>query len=172
MDSATISRRQGPLSALEGTAPALAVGDVAVRHVRLDPTGISLHFADSPGGFVPWSDTREIALGLPTTLWPHPAIGDTVWPTIEGLLSGGAATESLSETPTFPFRITTAQSDVVEWALTPHYLSGYRRRDARAATRLVEYLVAHPDARVLLAQPVALLERITALLRTVPPIGR
>lgn len=171
MESASI-RRQGPLSALGGALPALAIGDAEVRHVRLRPDGLTLHLGDSPGGFVPWADIREIAVDPPTTWWPHPAVGDTFWPAVEGLLGGGAATDSIPETPTFPVRITTSGFDVVEWPVTTHYLSGYRRRDAKATVRLVEYLVGRPEARVLLAQPTELLDRISSILRTVPPVGR
>ncbi len=172
MESETAGRRHGPLTAVEGTAPALAIGDVDVHHVRLAPDGIALHLGATRRDFVAWDTVRDLTVEPPHSWWPHPAMGDTFWPALEGILGGGAAADTVPETPTYPVRITTGEFETLEWDVTTHYLSGYRRRDAHATTRLAEYLIAHPDARVLLAQPDALLDRITSLLRTVPPIGK
>lgn len=169
MHTARATRRQGPLTALEGSAPALAIGDVAVRNLRLTTDGIARHLGDAQAAFMPWTRVRSVIVQPPTTRWPHPAIGDSIGPILEGLLGGGVLTEG-ERTPTFPVVIETIDGDRIEWAATQHYLSGYRRADARAATRLAEYLVAHPDARVLLAQPAELLDRIALLLRR-PPIA-
>ncbi|WP_315552078.1 hypothetical protein [Microbacterium aurum] len=167
MPSAAVTRRVGPLAAVEGERPALAVGDVDVHHVRLSVAGLTPHLAEAPSGFVPWGDVHEIRLDVPTTWWPHPALGDSVGPVIEGLF-GGAAIE-VTETPTFPVHVRTADGAQLEWSATTHYLSGYRRKDAAMSARLVDHLVAHPEARGLLAQPVALLDRLAHVLRQPPP---
>jgi len=168
MPTARAARRQGPLTALEGAEPALAIGDVAVRHVRLTPDGLAPYLADAHGGFVPWSAVRTLAVEPPSTWWPSPALGDSIGPLLEGVLGGGFS--DMEQTPTFPVGIVTTAGDRLEWHATQHYLSGYRRSDARAATRLAEYLVAHPEARVLLGRPTELLERISLLLRGRPRI--
>jgi len=167
MPSAAVTRRVGPLAAVEGEQPALAVGDVDVHHVRLSVAGLTPHLAEAPAGFVPWADVREIRLEVPTTWWPHPALGDTVVPMIEGLLGGSDMT--VAETPTFPVHVRTADGAQLEWPATTHYLSGYRRKDAAMSARLLDHLVAHPGTRVLLAQPVALLDRLAHVPRQPPP---
>ena len=75
----------------------------------------------------------------------------------------------VTETPTFPVHVRTADGAQLEWSATTHYLSGYRRKDAAMSARLVDHLVAHPEARGLLAQPVALLDRLAHVLRQPPP---
>ena len=169
MQSARATRRRGPLTAIEGATPALAIGDAAVRHVRLTPDGVGLWLGETARELVPWSGVEAIVVEPPTTWWPHPAVGDSVGPILEGLLGGGAA-ETLETTPTFPVRIAAVGRDIQEWPITQHYLSGYRPRDARATTRLVDYLVEQPEARVLLARPAELLERVSALVRARPRI--
>jgi len=170
MPSARVTRRQGPLTALEGEESALAIGDVAARHVRLTPEGLTAFLADSSAAYVPWAQVRALVVEPPTTWWPYPALGDSIAPLLEGLLGGGASFAEPTETPTFPVRITTDSGDI-EWGVTPHHLSGYRRADARATTRLAEYLVDRPEARVLLSRPAELLDRISALVRVRPPIA-
>ncbi|MEV5069871.1 hypothetical protein MRBLMI12_001453 [Microbacterium sp. LMI12-1-1.1] len=164
-----VTRRRGPLTALEGPEAALAIGDAAARHVRLTPGGLAPWLGDSPGGFMPWDAVRLLTVQPPTTLWPHPAIGDSVGPLLEGLLSGGGSFVEGAETPTFPVRVGTAGADI-EWGVTQHYLSGYRRAEARATTRLAEYLTDRPEARVLLARPAELLDRIATLVRVRRPL--
>lgn len=162
---ADTSHRVGPLTAIAGSDPALAVGDPAVRHVRLTPRGIAPYLADAPSGFVPWAEIDELQLRVPTTWFPSPALADSIGPLLNGLLTGflvGAA-EHPTETPTFDVHITTTDGGLLEWPVTPHYIAGYRRADAATATRLSEHLVTHPEARILLAQPVALLERLDAI---------
>lgn len=155
-------RRVGPLSAVSAPEPALALGDTAVHHVRLGTLGVTLHGGDAPSSFVPWAGIREIQADTPTTWWPHPGVGDTVVAIIEGLL-GGSASEA-SETPTFAVRVLIADGETLEWRATTHYLSGYRRRDAALAAGLLDHLVSRADARVLLARPTALLERVDQIL--------
>ena len=58
----------------------------------------------------------------------------------------------MTETPTFPVHVRTADGAQLEWSATTHYLSGYRRKDAAMSARLVDHLVAHPEARGLLAE--------------------
>jgi hypothetical protein len=165
-----ITRRRGPLTALEGTEPALAIGDAAARHVRLTPDGLAPWLGESPAGFVPWREVRLLVVEPPTTWWPHPMIGDSVGPLLEGLLSGGGSFVEGTETPTFPVRVAT-DGGGTEWGVTQHYLSGYRRAEARATTRLAEYLTDRPEARLLLARPAELLDRIATLIRVRPPIA-
>lgn len=158
------SRRIGALTALDdGDGPAIALGDAAARHVRLRPDGLQPAFGDAPSGFVPWAQVRAVTAEVPTTWWPHPALGDTLVPVIEGIFGGSSG--EISETPTFAVRVTTSDGALVEWRATPHYLSGYRRRDATLATRLVDQLLARSDMRVLLARPDDLLDRLGAIVR-------
>lgn len=168
MHTARVARRQGPLTALEGDEPALAIGDVAVRSVRLTTEGIARYLGDARAESVPWTRVRALSVQPPRTWWPHPAIGDSIGPILEGLLGGGLGEPG--ETPTFPVVVETTDGDRLEWRATQHYLSGYRRSDARAATRLAEYLVERADARVLLARPAELIDRIAALVRRRPII--
>ncbi|WP_347977058.1 hypothetical protein [Microbacterium sp. ProA8] len=163
-----VTRRRGPLTALEGVEPALAIGDAAARHVRLTPDGLAPWLGESPAGFVPWGEVRLLVVEPPTTWWPHPVIGDSVGPLLEGLLSGGGSFVEGTETPTFPVRVAT-DGGGTEWGVTQHYLSGYRRAEARATTRLAEYLTDRPEARLLLARPAELLDRIATLIRVRPP---
>lgn len=157
------SRRVGALTALDDTdGPAVALGDAAVRHVRLRPDGLQPALGDAPAGFVPWARVRTVVADVPATWWPHPALGDTLVPVIEGIFGGSSG--DISETPTFPVRVTTDDGAVLEWRATLHYLSGYRRRDAALAGRLVAHLVAAPEARVLLARPDDLLARLGEIL--------
>lgn len=160
----SVARRVGVLTALDDTdGPALALGDAAARHVRLRPDGLQPALGDAPAGFVPWGQVRAVVADVPATWWPHPAVGDTLVPLIEGIFGGSSG--EISETPTFPVRVTTDDGAVVEWRATPHYLSGYRRRDAALARRLVDHLVAAPEARVQLARPDDLLARLGEILR-------
>jgi len=167
MTTTRATRRLGLLTALEGDAASLAVGDAAARHVRLTTAGLAPHLAEAPTGFVPWTRVRSLAIEAPTTWWPYPALGDSIGPILEGLLGGGSMLDA-SETPTFAVRLTTEDGDRVEWRATQHYLSGYRRGDARAALRLGEYLVARPESRLLLARPAELLDRVSTLVRRGP----
>lgn len=170
MDTARVTRRRGPLSALEGAAPALAIGDAAVRHVRLTPDGLARHLADRVSQFVPWGEVHAVTVEPPSTWFPYPALGDTAAAVLGGAL-GGLELGEASETPTFPVAVMTLDGRRHEWRATQHYLSGYRRADAQATTRLVEYLVARGEARLLLARPAELIDRITALTRPAPRIG-
>jgi len=157
------SRRVGVLTALdEGDGAAVALGDAAARHVRLRSDGLQAALGDAPSGFVPWTRVSAIAADVPTTWWPYPAMGDAVVPLLEGIFGG--ATGDIAETPTFSVRVTTTDGARLDWVATPHYRSGYRRRDAAAATRLLEHLLARPDARVLLARPDDLLARLGEIL--------
>lgn len=164
---ASAARRIGVLTALEGgDGGAVAVGDPAAHHVRLRPDGLRSVFGSGAAGAsapVPWDRVRAVAVDLPTTWWPHPAIGDTVLPVIEGILGGSSG--GITETPTFPVRVTVDDGSLIEWRATPHYLSGYRRRDVVLASRFLEHLVARSDARVLLARPDDLLARLGEILR-------
>jgi hypothetical protein len=170
MQATRATRRRGPLTALDGAAPALAIGDTAVRHVRLTQDGLSVWLGDATGDFVPWTSVQAVVVEPPTTWWPHPAVGDSVGPILEGLLGGGTS-ETLETTPTFPVRVAAEGRDILEWRVTQHYLSGYRPRDARATTRLVDYLLDRPDSRVLLSRPTELLDRVAALIRVRPRIA-
>lgn len=170
MDSARVTRRRGPLSALYGEEASLAIGDATARHVRLTVAGIGLWLDSVPRDFVAWTDVRGLAVAPPITRWPHPAIGDSIGPVLDGLIGGGGSIVEPVETPTFPVRVLLGDSEV-EWSVTQHHLSGYRRGDAQAAVRLIEYIDARPDARVLLSQPSELLDRVAAILRARPPIA-
>ncbi len=161
MASSASSRRVGPLSALRDSEPALALGDTAVRHLRFTRAGVAPYLGAAPGGFTPWSDVDAIDLDIPTTWWPSPAVGDAIAPVVAGLLSGGG--EEPTEVPTFPVRISTLGGGVLAYRITPHYLSGYRKKDALVSARAVTLLVARPDVRTLLADPSALLARLAHL---------
>ncbi len=143
-------RRVGPLSAVATPEPALAFGDIALHHVRLDPRGLTLHVGDAPSSFVPWADIREIRADTPTTWWPSPAFADTAMALIDGLFGGGPSESA--ETPTFALRLAVADGETVEWRVTTRYLCGYRRTDAALAARLLDHLASRPEERILLAQ--------------------
>lgn len=151
-------RRTGALSAVGGTEPALALGDVAARHVRMTVTGVQPFLGDAPSGFVPWAQVRSIEFAPPTTGWISPVVVDTVAPLLVGIFGGGAAAD-VEETPVFTVRVVGAD-DAWEWPATLHHLSGYRRRDADTARRVIDRLVDSADARALLRRPTDLLERI------------
>jgi hypothetical protein len=171
MDSLRITRRRGPLSALEGaTAAALAIGDAAARHVRLTPDGLARHIGPTASEFVPWSRVHTVTVDPPSTWFPYPALGDTAAALLGGALGGMELSEA-AETPTFLVRIATIDGERDEWRATQHHLSGYRRADAQATARLVEYLAARGEARVLLGRPGELIDRIAALTRAAPRIG-
>ncbi|MEV4686346.1 hypothetical protein [Microbacterium sp. LWH3-1.2] len=170
MDTARVTRRRGPLSALEGPSPAIAIGDVAARHVRLMPDGLARHIGERASEFVMWAQVHTVTVDPPSTRFPYPALGDTAVALLGGSL-GGLEMGETAETPTFVVAVATLDGERREWRATQHYLSGYRRADAQATTRLVEYLVARGEARLLLGRPAELLDRVAALLRPAPRIG-
>lgn len=153
--------RLGPLSVVDGAEPALALGDVAVRHLRFTPVGVIPHLAAAPIGFVPWTNVIGIELDIPTAWFPHPGFADTVVPLVVALLGGGP--EEPSETPTFSARLGAVEGGDLEYRITPHYLSGYRKKDAAIAARVVNLLADRPEVRGLLADPTALLARLAYL---------
>jgi hypothetical protein len=171
MPTTRATRRRGPLTALEGAEPAVAIGDAAARHVRLTPDGLARHIGDSPSQFVPWSQVHAVTVTPPASWWPYPVISDMAAALLGGVAGGLEAGEA-AETPTFLVVITTIAGDRLDWRATQHYLSGYRRGDAQATTRLLEYLSARGEARLLLARPAELIDRIAALTRIGPQIGR
>lgn len=158
------------MTALEGEVPALAIGDVAVRHIRLTSDGLTLWLGDRSGPALPWDGVRAVTLEPPTTRWLHPAVADSFGPLLEGILGGGLSDQP-EAAPTFPVRIAANDGGVVEWNVTQHYLSGYRPREVRATQGLLEYLVARAEARVLLGRPAELIDRISALVRVRPVIA-
>ena len=164
------TRRRGPLTALEGAEPAVAIGDAAARHVRLTPEGLARHVGEPQYQFVPWAQVHAVTVEPPATWWPYPALADTAAALLGGAI-GGVELGEAGETPTFAVVIMTIDGERLEWRATQHYLSGYRRADAQATTRLVEYLTARGEARLLLARPAELLDRIAALTRSGPRIG-
>lgn len=168
MDSDGATRREGPLTAIEGMTPALAIGDVAAFHVRLSLTDVSRYLGNAMQSSMRWSTVATLAADIPTTRWLHPMVGDTVMPILEGLLGGG----DLREVETFPLRITTTEGAAIEWRVSPHYVSGYLRSDVHTTGELLDYLVATPEARILLGRPTTLLDRVSAILRAAPPAGR
>lgn len=170
MPTTRATRRRGPLTALEGAEAAVAIGDTAARHVRLSAEGIARHIAKTRSAFVPWAQVRSVTTDPPATWWPYPALSDMVASLLGGVAGGLDVGES-QETPSFVVAIATEDGDRLEWRATLHYLSGYRRRDAQATTRLLEYLSTHADARLLLARPAELVDRISALTRIGPKIG-
>ncbi len=170
MPTTRATRRRGPLTALEGAEPAVAIGDAAARHVRLSPEGIARHVGETRSAFVSWAQVESVRAQPPATWWPYPAISDMAASLLGGL-AGGLDLGEENETPTFVVAITTIDGDRLEWRATQHYLSGYRRGDAQATTRLVEYLGARGEARLLLARPRELVDRISALTRGGPRIG-
>ncbi|MFC8680430.1 hypothetical protein ACFT30_02840 [Microbacterium ureisolvens] len=170
MATVRATRRRGPMTALEGDAPALAIGDTAVRHIRLTADGLTLWLGDRTGPLIPWDGVRAVTLEPQTTRWVHPVIADSVGPLLDGLLGGGL-TDKPESAPTFPVRIAANDGGLVVWDVTQHYLSGYRPREVRATQGLLEYLVARTEARVLLGRPTELLDRISALVRVRPIIA-
>jgi hypothetical protein len=170
MDTVRITRRRGPLSALEGATASLAIGDAAARHVRLTPEGLARHIGPTVAEFVPWAQVHAVTVEPPSTWFPYPALGDTAAALLGGAF-GGIDMGEAAETPTFTVRIATIDGEQREWRATQHYLSGYRRADAQATSRLVEYLAARGEARVLLARPAELIDRISALTRIGPQFG-
>lgn len=157
-----MTSRHGPLTALEGTAPALAVGDVLVRHLRLTPAGVAWHAGDVRREFVPWVDVDRLSVDVPKTWMPHPLVSDWTRSIIETALGGGADYHHVE--PYFA-RVAIRGGDEELWEVDRHYVSGYRRRDARAAARLVDHLGTEPSSRALLAQPSEIIARISTVLR-------
>jgi|GEM_PF-2291488 len=170
MPTTRVTRRRGPLTALEGTEPAVAVGDASARHVRLTPEGLARHVGEPRSQFVPWARVHTVTVTPPASWWPYPAISDLAAALLGGV-AGGLEVGEAAETPTFTVTITTTDGERLEWRATQHYLSGYRRPDAQATTRLMEYLAARGEARMLLARPAELIDRISALTRIGPQIG-
>ncbi|WP_431804477.1 hypothetical protein [Microbacterium sp. bgisy203] len=156
-------RREGLLTALDADEPGLAIGDAAARHVRLTTRGATAYVGDDPGAFAPWSQIRAIVIDPPTTWAPNPALVDSIGPIVEGLFGGiGGIVE---ETPTFEVRVEGIDGEPRVWRATLHYLSGYRKKDARFASRLIDALVGRPETRALLAHPAELLDRLGKVVR-------
>lgn len=156
-----MTSRHGPLTALGGRAPALAVGDIQLRHLRLTAAGVAWHAGERRLEFVPWIDVEGLAVDVPHTWGPHPAVSDWTRSIIETALGGGGEFREPE-----PYFARVALGGVEElWEVDRHYLSGYRRRDARTAARLVEHLGAASSSRALLAQPDEIITRITTILR-------
>ncbi len=160
----SVARRVGVLTALDDTDGRPSPSGMLPRVTSAcAPTACSPRSGTPPPASYPGGRCAPVVADVPATWWPHPAVGDTLVPLIEGIFGGSSG--EISETPTFPVRVTTDDGTVVEWRATPHYLSGYRRRDAALARRLVDHLVAAPEARVLLARPDDLLARLGEILR-------
>lgn len=170
MPTTRATRRRGPLTALEGAEPAVAIGDTTARHVRLTPDGLARHIGESRSQFVSWAQVHSLTVAPPSTWWPYPAISDMAAALLGGV-AGGLEVGEAAETPTFLVVMTTLDGQRQEWRATQHYLSGYRRGDAQATSRLVEYLAARGEARVLLARPADLIDRISAVTRIGPQFG-
>ena len=170
MPTTRATRRRGPLTALEGDEPAVAIGDALARHVRLTPEGLSRYIGDSRSTFVPWTQVHTVTVAPPASWWPYPVVSDMAAALLGGV-AGGLEVGDAAETPAFLVVITTLDGERLEWRATQHHLSGYRRGDAQATTRLVEYLTARGEARLLLARPAELLDRISALTRIGPQFG-
>ena len=170
MPTTRATRRRGPLTALEGAEPSVAIGDTAARHVRLSPEGLSRHIGEPRLQFVPWTRVHAVTADPPGSWWPYPAVTDMAAALLGGV-AGGLEAGDAAETPTFVVVITTLEGERLEWRATQHHLSGYRRGDAQATTRLVEYLTARGEARMLLARPAELIDRISALTRIGPQFG-
>jgi hypothetical protein len=154
-------RRLGPLTAIGGVEPALAIADVASRHVRLTAASVTRHLGETALDVVPWDDVAGLALHLPTTRWPHPLLPEHLLPILVGVLGGGAPA---SESPPLSVEIATAEG-VRSWALESHYTAGYRRGDAQRAVRLLDHLTSTPSSRALLSHPLELLSRLSAIAR-------
>lgn len=160
-----MTSRHGPLTALGGATPALAVGDVDMRHLRLTPAGVAWHRAQTRRVFAPWSDVTRLSIEPPKTWWPNPVVGDWVVPVIEGVLGGGG---EVREPEPYFAHVALADAEEELWEIDRHHISGYRRSDAAATLRLVEHFSTNPQSRALLAQPEAVIARISAILRSTP----
>ncbi|MET0297445.1 MAG: hypothetical protein ABW024_08590 [Microbacterium sp.] len=158
-----MTSRHGPLTALAGATPALAIGDVDMRHLRLTPAGVAWHRAETRRVFAPWTDVVRLTVDPPKTWWPNPVVGDWVVPTVEGMLGGGG---EVREPEPYFAHVVLAGADEELWEIDRHHISGYRRQDALATGRLVEHFAATPGSRALLAQPDAVIARISAILRS------
>ncbi|MCT9819698.1 hypothetical protein N3K63_05285 [Microbacterium sp. W1N] len=141
--------------------PAVAIGDVAVRHVRLTTSGVELWQGAEPHEAVAWGEVADVELDLPTTRLPSPLLADSIGPVLLGVLGDAYTAEPNPVTA----RVVTRSAGAQEWELDGHHVTGYRRRDAELTERLVARLVAEPDARVLLAVPGELLARLGTVAR-------
>lgn len=149
--------RHGPLTA---TADGIAIGDVAVRHVRLGVDGVSGWVGDEQKAALPWTDVLGVRFSPPTTFWPWPGIQETAGSLLLAVLGD---VSPFGEIEQYPVVITVASGDEVTWEVDPHYISGYRRSHARSAQRIVELLTSSEESRKLLAHPADALTRLAAV---------
>jgi len=157
-----MTSRHGPLMSLAGATPALALGDVEMRHLRMTPAGVAWHRAETRREFALWADVARISVDPPATWWPHPLVGDWVVPMIEGVFGGGG---EVREPEPYFAHVRIGEGDEELWEIDRHYISGYRRRDAQSTARLVDHLASTPGSRALLAHPDAVIARISAIVR-------
>ncbi|RLK46673.1 hypothetical protein [Microbacterium telephonicum] len=154
-----MASRLGPLTAVAAAGagvPAVAIGDVAVRHVRLTTGGVELWDGTHAQEAVVWDEVVELRTDLPTTILPSPRLADSVGPVLLGILGGGYVSEPNRAAVT----VRTRSAGDREWEIDGHHVTGYRRRDAAVAVRLAQRLVDDAPSRALLAVPDELIARI------------
>lgn len=134
----------------------LVLGDVRGTHVLLRPDRLSYMKDGRESESAAWHDVRSIELGIPTTGWPVPAVGDVVMPLLSGVFV------SIIDPPEVrPFYVTVRVPGVEhEWEVGSHHVVGYSRRGADLMKRTVEYLHRTAAARVMLREPEHILERL------------
>lgn len=154
-----MASRLGPLTAVAAACsgiPAVAIGDVAVRHVRLTTGGVELWDGTRAQEAVVWAEVAELRPDLPTTILPSPRLADSVGPVLLGLLGDGY----VSEPSRAAITVRTRSAGEREWEIDGHHVTGYRKRDAELAGRLAQRLVDDAASRALLAVPDELIARI------------
>lgn len=151
-------RRYGPLLA---AADALVVGDPGREHLRLTPAGVNhRNGRDLREGFA-WEQLSMLHLDVPTTRFRYPGLVGTIG---LGILSA-AIQDDLGIDPDEGSVDVVVDGEPRRLALDRHHVGGYWDRTVVGAQRLLDQLLTHPDQRLLLVQPDALVGLAAKLAR-------
>lgn len=151
-------KRYGPLLALPES---LAVGDPGRHHLRLTPDAVIIRAGVENRGILTWESLEGITLDVPTTRFRLPGLLGTL---VLGALSA-ALMSDLGIDPDDGSMEIMAEGESSRSPLSRHHVGGYWAPTVQGAHRLLQYLIASPDHRALLAHPEALIDLAAKLAR-------
>ncbi len=139
-----------------GELPGLVIGDVGARHVVLHREYFE-YVGDDARERWAWADVDTVRLDVPDTAWFHPVMPDLVVPFVLAIFGAG---DGAPDPRDLHLTVMPTAEDTVKRTLAGHWASGYPRRQAEAAQRLVTLMHRSPESRVLLDHPSEVLRRI------------
>jgi len=151
-------KRYGPLLALPES---LAIGDPGRHHLRLTPDAVIVRDGVENRGIHTWDSLEGIALEVPTTRFRLPGLLGTI---VLGALTAIVMSD-LGVDPDDGSVQITAEGGSSRSPLSRHHVGGYWAPTVTGAHRMLEYLIASPEHRALLAHPESLIDVAAKLAR-------